>query len=298
MVCLDFEVHLGKVYINLYLFLFIFAGCQTPIKAIERDTDFIAILENQNGTPHMRPVFAFKKGVWHRISNDEKNNFPSYWNIQYDGHVLGQVNVKINDNSVSEDSSLQKMEQNLSPKFLIEKNRDKFENWSGVPKYRPLLATRGKRKIASTGIVEGKIPQKIKGSVLKEFRKIVPSFVLCGSQESNKVLNKKKKYDDRDLKLDTVIKIGKENYLVGVILDKKLNLCDGPPESMWFVHWFHIQNGRDINFLGSGMYPVDKIDSESLLTPWVFSVSGYNQDGYILFFDNFQKSVSINWKYH
>jgi hypothetical protein len=54
-----------------------------------------------------------------------------------------------------------------------------------------------------------------------------------------------------------------------------------------------------VNFLGEDLFPLDygdfNLDGK---IEWIFIKSGYNNDGYVLYENNFQKKISYNWIYH
>ncbi len=73
--------------------------------------------------------------------------------------------------------------------------------------------------------------------------------------------------------------------------------CDGPRDDAWATHWFLI--GDAIQFLGVNLSLVDVGDYDADGTAEVlFWYSGYNSDGYSLFYDGLQKRVDYLWNYH
>ena len=73
--------------------------------------------------------------------------------------------------------------------------------------------------------------------------------------------------------------------------------CDGPVSEDWYSHWFIMKDepvllGRGFEFVDAGDYDADG-SSEVL-----FWYSGYNYDGYTLFYQDFTKCVHYRWDYH
>jgi hypothetical protein len=85
--------------------------------------------------------------------------------------------------------------------------------------------------------------------------------------------------------------------LITAGLDQRLNHCDGPAEPEWAPRVFLL--GRDTVLLGNELELVDAGDyaasGEDALLFWH---SGYNEDGYTLFYDQFRKRVDYWWHYH
>jgi hypothetical protein len=82
-----------------------------------------------------------------------------------------------------------------------------------------------------------------------------------------------------------------------ISLDPRGNSCDGPRAEAWATHTFLLDDG--IRYLGSRLSIVDAADYDGDgASEVLFWYSGYNEDGYTLFYDGFQKHVAYHWKYH
>ena len=104
-------------------------------------------------------------------------------------------------------------------------------------------------------------------------------------------------YDASDLVFSSSYqdRIGRKLVVVG--RDPGRYTCDGPPEPAWATHSFILQDdvqylGRDLSLVDAGDYDADG-PSEVL-----FWYSGYNDDGYTLFYDGLRKHVDYHWNYH
>ena len=75
-----------------------------------------------------------------------------------------------------------------------------------------------------------------------------------------------------------------------------INVMDSPIEG-YEVHWFYGFND-EINFLGSRLHlsiDIGDFDKDGQ-TEWIFQYSGYNNDGYTLFYNFFKKPrFEFNW---
>jgi hypothetical protein len=87
------------------------------------------------------------------------------------------------------------------------------------------------------------------------------------------------------------------NRLIALGLNPQSSHCDGPPGPQWSPHWFVI--GADTSYLGAEMELVDAgdydADGQSEVLFWH---SGYSEDGYSLFFQQFRKRTDFFWTYH
>jgi hypothetical protein len=85
--------------------------------------------------------------------------------------------------------------------------------------------------------------------------------------------------------------------LVGVRIRPSLNECDGPPDDAWKVHSF--LKGTETIYLGVGLSPVDAGDFDGDgRSEVLFWHSEYNEDGYVMFYDDFRSRIQYSWNYH
>jgi hypothetical protein len=101
-----------------------------------------------------------------------------------------------------------------------------------------------------------------------------------------------------DLKIYNGYQSSNGSTLVSIGFDLGNYRCDGPLDAAWTPQWFHIQNNQ-ISHIGNGMVLVDagdyNGDGKSEILFWS---SGYNEDGYVLYFDNLHQKVEYKWNYH
>ena len=85
--------------------------------------------------------------------------------------------------------------------------------------------------------------------------------------------------------------------LVGLRVDPARNQCDGPRDDAWATHWFLVADS--IHLLGVNLSLVDAGDYDADgAAEILFWYSGYNKDGYSLFYDGLKKRVDYLWNYH
>ncbi len=86
--------------------------------------------------------------------------------------------------------------------------------------------------------------------------------------------------------------------LISIGLDNKKTNCDGPLPAEWSGNWFLI-NKQEVDFIGREMELIDSGDYDGDgKSEFLFWHSGYNQDGYILIYNDFRESAEYLWSYH
>jgi len=101
-----------------------------------------------------------------------------------------------------------------------------------------------------------------------------------------------------DMKVYGAYRSRSGDHLVAVGLNPERYGCDGPAEAVWSPQWFLLRQGST-DYLGSQMTFVDAGDyANDGHTELLFWKSGYNEDGYVLFYDDLRGEARYTWKYH
>lgn len=172
-----------------------------------------------------------------------------------------------------------------------------FGTWCGYPKFAPLTITSSNQggntkgwKAFIAGIEEKNLLYpylKVSIGKTNAFRcdyDQTPSTVPYNFEADELVIHKSL--------------IRGDQKLISIGLNTSLLNCDGPSLPEWSGNWFLVVNesveflGNELEYLDSGDFDSD--GSEEIL----FWHSGYNRDGYVLFFNNFQQQTRYVWGYH
>lgn len=87
-------------------------------------------------------------------------------------------------------------------------------------------------------------------------------------------------------------------WVVAVGLDPDRYRCDGVMDPEWSGHWFLVVGDRT-SFLGRELAWVEAGDFGGTGSSDVlFSQTGYNQDGYVLWSDGLTRKAVVSWSYH
>ena len=186
---------------------------------------------------------------------------PLQWYIAFDGRYLGK----------------------LSDKVVKIRNRSKgFGGWCSKPTYRPLVLVSRKNF---------KDPEKWKPFTPK--RKVIDTiFPLLKKQVKNI------KYREKDIKLLKSYNSSTKKKLIQVTFDLEGQHCNGTKEAICEHYWFYIK-GKVTKYIGINLELIDAGDYDNDgLSEVLFWHSSYDEDGYKLFYNNFEKSIKLYWRYH
>lgn len=225
------------------------------------------------------------------------------WTIAFDGRNLGQHStidptkegIGFYNTFYNRDKLLHFKNQTRVPRV---KNKSKlFGGWCDSPSLRPLVL------VNSPNFVD---PEKWKPFVpnssykhllypmIKEI--VGDKAIKCEDYDWTTVKPYDFKPEELLLYKSYRAKSGKE--LVAISLDTKKITCDGPAEKEWDITWFLLIK-NEVTFLDHGLNLVDAGDyDKDGKSEVLFWHSGYNQDGYVLFYDDFKESARFTWAYH
>lgn len=255
----------------------------------------------QNPPIAVRALFVKRGRDWLALTSQEASqgvSLPDAWTVGFDGRSLGTV--KTSDPGFQTEYAwtfprdrLLLLTPGQSLPDVGNKQR-KFGGWCETPGRRPLVlvshpAVRDPDRWKPYRPVDA-----IRARLFAEFKTQAGSASTCpGDSDAPKPLA----YSSQDLVFFPSYQDRYGRKLVSLGLDARQNTCDGPPESAWAAHSFLL--GNDVLYVGPNLTLVDAGDYDSDgATEIVFWYSGYNDDGYTLFYDGFRKHVDYHWKYH
>jgi hypothetical protein len=170
-----------------------------------------------------------------------------------------------------------------------------FEGWCNTPAYRPLVLV-NRPNYKDPGRWKSFHPDVgFKKFLFNKFKTVIGAVANCSDERENNTAPYN--YTAKDL----IIYQGYQNItgqkLISVGLDSRLYRCDGPMDPTWTPHWFLIKD--DIYYIGDHMSVIDAGDYDNDgKSEMIFWHSGYDEDGYTLFYKDFRNRVDYYWKYH
>lgn len=252
-----------------------------------------------------RIMFSYDGTGWQPLSPQDldvsKQITKQEWTIGFDGKSRGEL--KLNDptppDSPKSSDWYYGRDKLYSPSekvASIANPKKTFGGWCEPPKTRPLVL------VSKPNVSD---PERWKpfpaGNEYKQ-KLYVPFKSTLGKVENCKdpYENKGESYLFRaeDLQIYKGYRSSSGSELISIGLDLDKYQCDGPSGPEWAAQWFFIRNEK-IDFIGNEMELVDAGDYDGDGNSEIlFWSSGYNKDGYILYFDNLRQKVEFKWSYH
>lgn len=227
------------------------------------------------------------------------------WTVAFDGKNIGSVRIQeptdkakyINDWLYHRDK-FHKISSESSPPYI--KNKSKlFSGWCSTPEVRPLVIV-SKPNFKDPDHWKPFTPNDSYKKKLFPFLRVVVGksrLLRCENPDDNVAV-------PYDFKANETIfyksyKSASNDELVSFGLDPKIiNCSDGIPSHEWLDNWFLIKN-NEIDYVGREMQLIDAGDYDGDgKSELLFWYSGYNNDGYILFYNNFRGRSEYLWGYH
>lgn len=170
-----------------------------------------------------------------------------------------------------------------------------FGGWCEVPRDRPLVVISRPNFRDPQGWKRFDPDSTLRNQVFPHFTAAAGEADPCESQDPDN--RSVWAYSADDLRFSTSYQDRAGRKLVALALNPTRNQCDGPRDDAWSTHWFVIADS--IQHLGANLSLVDAGDYDADGTSeLLFWYSGYNKDGYSLFYDGLQKHVDYQWSYH
>jgi len=178
-----------------------------------------------------------------------------------------------------------------------------FGGWTGESSHAPVIAVIGMPITADSKWHSVPTHGSDLNAIWTEFVKVVPKVPRCGS--NGELIIPEQDTTRRDAEVTaTIIGPKKDRLIRATLRQDRLGPCDGVQDRSVSDFWFHVSDKGE-----SSILKMPTGDDALTLTPLVFArlneeeiavffCSGYNRDGYILYYDGFHKSSEFFWSYH
>lgn len=271
------------------------------------DPIIIAILEQpqckQDSQMAVRVLFSKNDEEWlalYNASAAEKIDISHIiWTAVFDGHNVGKLKTFDPGFTTSYEWTYSRDRLiGISPNQQIPKMQNKgkeFEGWCSAPDYRPVVLVNQPNYKDPSGWKPFRPDGSFKKVLFTKFKAVAGAAESCLDEQENKT--SPYTYTAKDLLIYRGYQNKAGQKLISIGLDSKHYHCDGPIEPAWTPHWFLIN--QDIYYIGNDMSVIDAGDYDNDgKSEMMFWHSGYNEDGYTLFYNDFRKRVDYYWKYH
>jgi hypothetical protein len=253
----------------------------------------------------IRPLFE-KNGEDWVLSTNHPDKMK--WTIAHNGKNAGKVESlpRSTGQNTSLTRDLHTPEAGTEQKLVIGEPTEAFSGWQNTIQNRPLVVV-SMENVRDPDKWQPFQPDEIQIEYfISAFRSEYPMVTNC--DEDAIPLEEPWEYGDDDIKIgENSFRSKNGDMLVSIHLEGcKCGMSDDPFLPQLFLFRAdklfnlmvltstrpHSIDSLSLFFIDSGDYDGDG-ESEVL-----FFVSGYNEDGYALFYDSFQKEVLYTWSYH
>jgi hypothetical protein len=267
----------------------------------------VAVLESpecdEDGTTwKVHPLFGLAANGWVALNTAEASRpfdlRDVTWTVAFDGRNRGPVR-SIDPGFTTDYAWTYPRDRRLTvqpvPRPPVVPNaKGAFDGWC-APKTRPLVLVAPANFEDPDRWKPFRPTSAVRDSLFVDFRKAVGKVVHCpGNSEKGAPFDYSpanvlvvKGYQDRAGRRLVALKLK----------DDKKNWCDGPPDDAEGPQWFLLSDS--VHVLGANFELVDAgdydLDGKSDLLFWY---SGYNNDGFTLFYGGLAKHVDFRWSYH
>ena len=252
--------------------------------------------------PAVRLLFGKSDGNW-AVLKTKKSTTPFTlnridWTAAFDGKNIGEVTSEEPTNEVADDWTyprdyLQRI-KSISGRIEITNPKDRFIGWCGAPTIRPVVLVSQPNYRDPDAWSPFKPDSTMRKKLFKEFKRTAGKAPLCYIKDNEYFPFK---YEANNLKFLKSYKSNK-GMLIQVTLDRPYTRCNDELGEGASPRWFYVR-GSMISFIGDGMELVDAGDYDGDgKSEILFWYSGYDKDGYILFYDDLTKKSEFLWIYH
>lgn len=253
-----------------------------------------------------RVMFVEAGSGWRAVDSDYNLPLPKVeglnWTLGLNGKNLGRITLKDpspgtpkqTDAFFSRDKLYKpygKIPQQANPMRL-------FEGWCAAPTARPLVIVSAPHVADPQGWKAFAPGTELRHQLYPALRIAIGRTQVSACLDAEAAKAHPGVVRETDLVLGQAYRSQSGDMLVSVGMSPLPGGCSDPASTAWSTHWFLIRQGV-IDFIGNEMELVDAGDyAGDGKTEFLFWKSGYDNDGYVLIFDDLRQEVSYMWSYH
>ncbi len=273
----------------------------------------IGILEDNPGhyagDPHyrdVRVVFRQERGIWLAFPSQCPDQqclrtitaqFPAKvkWTVTFNGKGVGRVMSRTPPSFDFYATVGQQSIVGSTAPPTIGKLSSHFGGFLGQPVYRPLVSVSEPNYRDPDDWKRTQLSSDDTSAIRNAFRNRFPQVENCSQREIEQ--GKPWRYVDANMAVHKAYSSNRHWFLAEVVLSGYK--CDGPPDEAFTPQWFVITPKHQVRFLDSNMWLVDAGDYDNDgKSELIFSIDGYDQGGYELFYDDFSRHATFEFGYH
>jgi hypothetical protein len=270
--------------------------------------DVPGVYDGEPPSPGVRVAFRKKGSDWEALPNDcgessclkaVASTYPREigWTIAFDGKRLGHVTGRTPEEfDFYAHIGLQKVISAL-PVPTVGKRSAENEGDIGGAVYRPLVAVSQPFFNDPESWKPAQLPAELIGILRQNFRQRFPKLCKSSPRDESKLV--RFAYRDEDVRLVKAYTSKRQWGIARLSLKGAIDCNDLEADFGIDDPWFVIDPQRLVRYFGSGMWLVDAGDYDNDgKAELVFSIGRYNRGGYVLFYDDFKKSATFEYRYH
>ncbi|HYK65876.1 MAG TPA: hypothetical protein VEY94_13090 [Patescibacteria group bacterium] len=214
------------------------------------------------------------------------------WTIVLDGNNLGRVeSTRPSAYSLYADVGTENLTANSKPP-AIQNGATEFATWMGQPRYRLLVAVSEPNYKDPDQWRPVDAPPTMRKQALAAFRNKIALDMNCDGKTT-------RSYPDSAIQIyGEPYRSMRDDVLIAMRPDPRLNHCDGPAGEEWQSVWFHLKGGN-FRLIGSALTLLDIGDYDGDGTAKIlFQYDGYDRDGYVLLDPRDDSKTESSWSYH
>jgi len=219
------------------------------------------------------------------------------WTIAFDGRNLGKITSQTQQQyRYYSEIGMEYITSHGPVPSVGKKSADYAGFFLVSPVYRPLVAVSQPNFSDPEQWKRAVLAPELIAAARQQFRNKFPKVSNCKNPEEN--ILRLWKYRDEDIHV-TKAYSSKDGWSL-IEMNLTSYACDGPYNGTGFIgQWYVMDSSAKVKYLGTDMWLVDTGDYDNDgKSEILFSIDGYNEGGYRLFYRNFSRSAEFVFHYH
>jgi hypothetical protein len=181
------------------------------------------------------------------------------------------------------------------PAFASGPRSYRFASWSEAPRRRPVALVSTAPHGDPQGWRATRPVDAPDAELVRLIRSSVTDLAPCDEESSGDKL----RLTARDLRAAEAYESRNGDRLVAFVVRKGANVCNGFGGAAVGPFWFFARHHGARRFVGDRMTMIERADLDGDgATEFLFWHSGYDLDGYRVYWDDFTRSAEFSWNYH
>jgi hypothetical protein len=279
---------------------------------------FVGVLEDVEpgnlspamSSAHVRIAFQKQDATWIPMKSDfdspdalaqADRYYPSTvnWTVVFEGKQIGTITSKSPGQLHGYgDIGTQIITTNPTNIPGIANGASNFSYTGNRARTRPLLLVSAPNFKDPDDWMRTSLSAAEKRFAIEDFRKRFPLLEHCDKPEEEPI--RMVPYSDDEILFTGAYRSKNGEVIFGQRLDETRSKCEFWDDDHFFDYWSVLNTNQNVQLLGSQMTPIDAADLDNGgKSEWIFKTfRAEDEDGYVLFYDDFSRKASFQWTYH